>query len=208
MGEINKFYFYSQKVLPLVYDDSLSYYEVLCKVSAKLNEVITEVNNITVDILEEANKYTDMQIAEFEKVLQKYIKEIEQTKEELNKKYSDFEKITNAQLQIFNNRLNNFDETIKNAIIGANAYTDMAIKNNNDYILSEVGAGFIDLKVINYFTGEAVSVQDMFDFLAMLHATNAISYEELAEVNKTYNNLIALSITYSDLAINGKNLIQ
>ena len=32
--------FWCRKVLPLVYDDSLSYYEVLCKVVAKLNEVI------------------------------------------------------------------------------------------------------------------------------------------------------------------------
>lgn len=32
--------FFSQKVLPLVYDDSLSYYEVLGKVTSKLNELI------------------------------------------------------------------------------------------------------------------------------------------------------------------------
>lgn len=208
MDKINKFCFYSQKVLPLVYEDSLSYYEVLCKVTSKLNDVIEEVNNITVDILKDANAYTDEQIAKFETTLQNYIAEIEQTESELNKKYNEFEKITNAQLQIFNNRLNNFDDTIKNAIIGANAYTDNAIKHNNDYILSEVGKGFVDLKVVNYFTGETVSVQDMFDYLAMLHTTNAISYEELAETNKSYSQLIALSITYSDLAINGKNLVQ
>lgn len=35
-----------QKVLPLVYDESLSYYEVLCKVVEKLNETITATNNI------------------------------------------------------------------------------------------------------------------------------------------------------------------
>lgn len=34
------------KVLPLVYEDSLSYYETLCKVVAKLNEVITQVNGL------------------------------------------------------------------------------------------------------------------------------------------------------------------
>ena len=38
--------FYCQKVLPLVYDDSLSYYELLCKVCNKLNEVITAQNGI------------------------------------------------------------------------------------------------------------------------------------------------------------------
>ena len=37
--------FWSQKVLPLVYDDSLSYYEVLCKVVHKLNEVIDYVGD-------------------------------------------------------------------------------------------------------------------------------------------------------------------
>ena len=38
--------FYCQKVLPLVYDDTLSYYELLCKVCNKLNEVITAQNGI------------------------------------------------------------------------------------------------------------------------------------------------------------------
>lgn len=37
---IGPFRFWCQKVLPLVYDDSLSYYELLCKVVKKLNEVI------------------------------------------------------------------------------------------------------------------------------------------------------------------------
>jgi hypothetical protein len=31
---------FCQKVLPLVYDESLSYYEVLCKLTDKMNEVI------------------------------------------------------------------------------------------------------------------------------------------------------------------------
>lgn len=43
---IKPWHFWCQKVLPLVYDDSLSYYEVLCRVSEKLNEVI-DANNQT-----------------------------------------------------------------------------------------------------------------------------------------------------------------
>lgn len=38
--------FYCQKVLPAVYDESLSYYEVVCKVASKLNEVISSQNNL------------------------------------------------------------------------------------------------------------------------------------------------------------------
>lgn len=39
---MRKFGFWCQKVLPLVYDESLSYYEVLCKVRDKLNELIKQ----------------------------------------------------------------------------------------------------------------------------------------------------------------------
>ena len=41
---ITKITFWCQKVLPLVFDDSLSYYEQLCKVVDKLNEVISDTN--------------------------------------------------------------------------------------------------------------------------------------------------------------------
>ena len=37
---MNPLKFIAHKILPLVYDESLSYYEVLCKVVAKVNEVI------------------------------------------------------------------------------------------------------------------------------------------------------------------------
>ena len=39
---ITKITFWCQKVLPVEFDDSLSYYEQLCKVVDKLNEVINE----------------------------------------------------------------------------------------------------------------------------------------------------------------------
>lgn len=43
---IDNIKYWCNKILPLVYDDSLSYYEVLCKTSAKLNEVITSTNGL------------------------------------------------------------------------------------------------------------------------------------------------------------------
>lgn len=46
MNNIRPFRFWCQKVLPLVYDDSLSYYELLCKVVAKLNEVVDNENQL------------------------------------------------------------------------------------------------------------------------------------------------------------------
>lgn len=48
--------FWCFKVLPLVYDDSLSYYEVLCKIKAKLNEMLASMSELddTIKSLEQA----------------------------------------------------------------------------------------------------------------------------------------------------------
>ena len=53
MPEISKLPVYVQKVLPLVYDDSLSYYEVLAKVVAKMNELIDYTENFTIEQIRE-----------------------------------------------------------------------------------------------------------------------------------------------------------
>lgn len=53
---IQPFRFWCQKVLPLVYDDSLSYYELLCKVIVKLNEVVESQNSTNSAVAETVNK--------------------------------------------------------------------------------------------------------------------------------------------------------
>ena len=58
MGYIN---FWCQKVIPLVFDDSLSYYEAICKFMQKLNEVISALNNNAECIDELQGKYIILQ---------------------------------------------------------------------------------------------------------------------------------------------------
>lgn len=53
MDKIKPMFCYSNKVLPLVYDDTLSYYETLCKVVAKINEVIAYVDSQSSDYIKE-----------------------------------------------------------------------------------------------------------------------------------------------------------
>ena len=71
LNDIEKLRFYAHKVLPLVYDDSLSYYEVLCKVVAKLNEVIA---------------LADSQNSAIEDIIQ----DVEDFEAETNRKYGEF----------------------------------------------------------------------------------------------------------------------
>lgn len=48
--ELKPFRFWCQKVLPLVYDDSLSYYELLCKVVDYLNKTMEDVDTLHTDV--------------------------------------------------------------------------------------------------------------------------------------------------------------
>ena len=47
---MNTFRFWCQKVLPLVYDDSLSYYEILCKVVDYINKLIETDRELIGDV--------------------------------------------------------------------------------------------------------------------------------------------------------------
>ena len=49
---LNHFRFWCQKVLPLVYDDSLSYYELLCKVVNYINNLI-DTNSQIIEYVDE-----------------------------------------------------------------------------------------------------------------------------------------------------------
>lgn len=51
-SNMQPFRFWCQKVLPLVYDDSLSYYELLCKVVNYINNLIKDVNTLTTEMTE------------------------------------------------------------------------------------------------------------------------------------------------------------
>lgn len=52
LEKIPRFRFWCQKVLPLVYDNSLSYYEVLCKVVNYINRLIEDDKIMADDIAE------------------------------------------------------------------------------------------------------------------------------------------------------------
>lgn len=73
---IRNFPFWCHKIIPLVYDDSLSYYEFLCKVMQKLNEAIDLLNAHS----EEIEKFeTDLMTL------------FEAFREEIRQKITDFE---------------------------------------------------------------------------------------------------------------------
>ena len=78
--DLSTFKFWCYKVLPLVYDDSLSYYEVLCKVVDYINKLIeqdkifgNELVKLKEDLTTVQNWIDNYDTSYAKKVLEKYI---------------------------------------------------------------------------------------------------------------------------------------
>ena len=77
---LDTFRFWCQKVLPLVYEDSLSYYEILCKVVDYINNMIEEQKEFSAELnelkseLEVVKKWiADFDTSYIEEVVRKYL---------------------------------------------------------------------------------------------------------------------------------------
>lgn len=205
---VDKFRFYCQKILPLVYDESLSYYETLCKISNKLNEVIEEVNTTGESILEQAREYTDKAIDENQTFIIEKISEVNGLIEQVNYENQLFKDNINAQIKILNGYFNNFKDDVEREVSGAKDYTDFAILNMYNRILDDVSKGLSNLRVVNYFTGGETTIQNMFDTLAVLHVENPLTYDDLALLELTYTELYNKYITYTQFVMQGKELLS
>lgn len=191
-------------VLPTVFDDSLSYLEMVSKLYKKLEEVIAEVNAIDQEAIQQALDDMRAEIAKFEAQIQKQYNALDEKYqklyEELNNSIIDLADTTAASLEELDKKIYNLGESLKDIM-------DLKIEENNEYIFESIASEIIGIKVLNYFTGEKVTVQEMFDYLAQLHAENGITVTELITRQKTVDELIALKFTYTQLAQNGKNII-
>ena len=114
------FRFWCQKILPAVYDDSLSYYELLCKVVDYLNKVMEDdinvvnlvneleefVNNYfnNLDVQEEINNKLDA-MAEDGSLLALIEPYLQPIVDQLHEDYSDFTEEVNTQIEQFNTEM-------------------------------------------------------------------------------------------------------
>ena len=193
---LNKLYRYFS-VIPTAYDDSLSYYEQICAALKLTLEALSQYQ----DSLAEAKAYTDEQISILNSSLQDFVKALidatNNTIAGLDNKINQNQAENNAKFQDIDNEFNK-------------VYTQIntAIENNNKFLIEEISKNLGNqLLVTNFFTGQRVTVQNMFDYLANLHVENGINYTTLAERNYSYDELVALKITYSQMVINGNILI-
>lgn len=180
---------------------------------AQLADISSRLDNIVVEVAEEAIKaaeeYVDIKIedvidefnalkADFDDVVRDF-DALSLEVEDLEGDFKDF-------VDHVESRIDYFRDYIDAQIRAVNLRTDAAIEANNTYLLDNMETYLANIKILNYFTGEYISIQDMFDYLAMLHITDSIDYTTMAARNKTYTQFINMNMTYTNLALHGNTL--
>lgn len=200
MTECNPNYWpWSQKVLPLTYDESLSYYEVLCKLRDYINEMGKRLDDYGEQVLAASKAYTDGEIA-------KSVQQYNQALRQLENDYNEFADNVTGALKGFQNQMDSNFQRQDNEIAGGRAYTDTKISQNNVWLLEQISQQLISVTVLNPFTGERESIQDMIDYLSSLHMTEAITITGIGTAQRTVNKVISYNATCTQLVNNGKNI--
>ena len=170
----------------------------------KMKELEGRLDGIVEETLKLTKEYVDDRLINY----QKQISEIRRDIKTLYDKDAELNSEMIRQVMRLEGLISLAEQKAESLFIIANNRTDLVIEQNNEYIFREIEDNLLsNITVINYFTGERITVQDMFNYLASLHLQNAITYNGLRDKNLTYTELVAKSITYTELVKNGGALL-
>lgn len=114
---IQKTMYYCQNVLPMAFDNSLSYLEMIGVMRCKINEIIKAINNQNLNITE-FEKLIALKEEEFEKVVNNQLAEVQASwtdyKNEIEADISAFKTEITEDISNFASQLNNFASDLSN----------------------------------------------------------------------------------------------
>lgn len=170
----------------------------------KMKELEGRLDGILEEALKLTMEYVDTRLSEYQAQITQIRKEIQAVSDRTDELSAEMVE----QVMRLEGLISDAERQAESLFVIANNRTDLQIERNNEYIFREIEDNILsNITVINYFTGEHVTVQEMFDYLASLHLQNAITYNGLRDKNLTYTELIAKSITYTELVKNGATLL-
>lgn len=200
-------YPYCQKVLPLVYDDSLSYYESLCKLVNKMNEIINEVNALNIDsILDRVDEEIDKQLETINKQMENLTNTVNSVMSNVNNSLELYHKQVLVELNATTANLTIF---VNSQLLTLRKYVD----SQDNYILSELRYqiellknSFPDLTTVyvkSPYTGKIITVQEAIDELwnnLRVYALTAGEYDRQMWSAEEYDNFKLTAYQYDYFA--------
>lgn len=171
----------------------------LKRLSAELDSALEEAVSTAVD---QSKAYTDEQLSGYQDQITQLRLEFDEVKATAERLETDFGSFTSE----VENKLNYFESLINANTAAINARTDAAIKANNNMLLETMATNLGNIKVVNFFTGALTTIQEMFNYLCMLHISDSIDYNTMASRAKTYAELVSLNVNYENLIAHGNTL--
>lgn len=170
-----------------------------------------ELDNIEDRVYNKVMEQVQPQIDDIRNEVNTLSANFENFKTEVRNEIRTFEDAVNAQIADLERRFTQLINTVNALVNDAKLYSDIQNENLYNRIAEDITTGKIvpgQAYVINYITGEKMTPQQMFDYLCMFHLTNPLTYTQAALKGKTYNEVIALNLTYTDIIVNGNVLIS
>ena len=192
---VDNFRFRCIKVLPTVYEDALSYYETLCKVSRKLNEVIDTLNEYDPESV--VNRLIDSKLTAYTaNVMAPYVTAaigvVDREIAELWVKINQMERNIVDQHQIVLNMIGELNTRVDNLgiqLVGVesrcNEYTDRRVQD----VLYELPL------MASPYTGQMVTVIDAIYEVANNTRTGALTASEYDALELTATTYDALELS-------------
>lgn len=178
----------------------------------KIKEYENSLVGLQEQLLALTKEYVDEQLDER---LATYQAQIDELVSELTSMYNNLESdvnnlqtSVNTSLMQMDRKIADLRDALNDAIVAINARTDLAIEQNNEYLLEHMSEELANIKVNNALTGTIMTLQNMLNYLCSLHQTNAITYTALASKQNTYTQLAGYNMTYTQLAVQGDSIIQ
>ena len=177
-------------------------------VLAKIKELEARINGIDESILSKAKAYTDEQLAGYQSQVDQLRADLQAQYDAVERDFDQLQLSINVSLRQMEMRIDDLRADMIANINAVNERTDLAIEQNNVYILNELAHFLSGIQVLNALTGTEMTLQEMLNYLCTLHMTDAITYTALASKQNTYTQLAGYNMTYTQLAMNGNNIIQ
>ena len=175
---------------------------------AKIKELDDRVSTISDAILADAKAYTDEQLAGYQQQVNDIRTEFTNLVDGLSDEVDGLKTAFNIAVAQMALKITYLENLLAAEIAAVNQRTDLAIQQNNVYILSQLREFLGEIEVVNALTGTYMTIQNMFNYLCTLHMTDAIYYTTLASRNNTYTQLAGYYMTYTQLAMQGNSIIQ
>lgn len=173
----------------------------------RLDNIEKSIQGIKEDIEDDVFEYVQGVIAPYETILNNLIAQVNTLDANVTAKLNEYNNVITAFETTVNNQIADIRRDLADSINAVNLLTDTKIEQNNIYIISEVmrniGSVFT---VIDPFTGDTVTIQNMVDELAQFHIVDGIDYATMNARALTYTQFNALNITYSDLLLHGNSM--